>query len=146
MIAVGTLIAYWLDFGFSFLNGDVSWRFPIAFQIFFAILLVIGIILLPESPRWLLRHGHEEQATQILAALNASTIDDEQTQSQKRIILDSIKSLTGAQQHTTFKDVFSRGKGKHLRRTLIGASSQAFQQLGGCNAVIYCKFPHIIFL
>lgn len=37
----------------------------------------------------------------------------------------------------SFKDLLLGGKSQNLRRTLIGASSQAFQQLGGCNAVIY---------
>jgi MFS family permease len=27
MVAVGTLIAYWIDFGISYVDGDVSWRF-----------------------------------------------------------------------------------------------------------------------
>lgn len=35
------------------------------------------------------------------------------------------------------KDLLVQGKKQNLRRMLIGASSQVFQQLGGCNAVIY---------
>ncbi|KAL7274814.1 sugar transporter-like protein [Rhizina undulata] len=137
MIAMGTLIAYWLDFGFSYIDNSSQWRFPIGFQIFFAMVLIAGITVLPESPRWLLNHGHETEATEVIAALNETTIDDPSTQTEKRIILESIQTISGEQNSATFKDVFSRGKGKHLRRTLIGASSQMFQQLGGCNAVIY---------
>jgi hypothetical protein len=33
--------------------------------------------------------------------------------------------------------VFTGGKTQHCRRMLLGASSQFFQQIGGCNAVIY---------
>lgn len=52
MITGGICLSYWVDFGFSFLDPNpVSWRFPIAFQIFFALLLLIFIMDLPESPR-----------------------------------------------------------------------------------------------
>ena len=40
IIAVGTFIAYWLDFGLSYVDSSVQWRFPVAFQILFA---VVGI-------------------------------------------------------------------------------------------------------
>jgi len=52
------MISYWLDFGFSFLDPNpVAWRFPIAFQIFFAAIIVALILELPESPRWLILKG-----------------------------------------------------------------------------------------
>ena len=52
------MISYWLDFGFSFLDPNpVAWRFPIAFQIFFALIILLLILELPESPRWLILKG-----------------------------------------------------------------------------------------
>jgi MFS family permease len=52
MITGGICLSYWIDFGFSFLEpSTVSWRFPIAFQIFFALILLAFILELPESPR-----------------------------------------------------------------------------------------------
>ncbi|TGZ79868.1 sugar porter family MFS transporter [Ascodesmis nigricans] len=137
MIAVGTVIAYWLDFGFSYVDNSSQWRFPIAFQVVFAFLLIGGVMLLPESPRWLLNHDHNEQAGVVLAALNGAPVNDPATLKEKKIIMDSIRKLTSMEAQSGFKDVFSRGKGQHLRRMLIGSSSQMFQQLGGCNAVIY---------
>ena len=35
------------------------------------------------------------------------------------------------------RDILKGGKQQHLRRALVGASTQLFQQIGGCNAVIY---------
>ena len=46
------VISYWLNFGVSYTNSDVVWRFPIAFQILFALIIIVGMIFLPESPRW----------------------------------------------------------------------------------------------
>jgi MFS family permease len=52
MITGGICLSYWIDFGFSFLEpSTVSWRFPIAFQIVFALILLAFILELPESPR-----------------------------------------------------------------------------------------------
>lgn len=50
-IGIGIVLSYWLDFGMSFASGPVSWRFPIAFQMVFAIIVIILIFGLPESPR-----------------------------------------------------------------------------------------------
>jgi len=41
------------------------------------------------------------------------------------------------QQVARNRDILKGGKNQHLRRALVGASTQLFQQLGGCNAVIY---------
>jgi MFS family permease len=45
---VGLCIAYWLDYGLSFASGSVQWRFPISFQAFFAICLVLQTLPLPK--------------------------------------------------------------------------------------------------
>lgn len=53
LIVFGVMISYWIDLGFSFLEpSTISWRFPIAFQIVLALIIVIFIPGLPESPRW----------------------------------------------------------------------------------------------
>jgi hypothetical protein len=133
--------AYWLDFGLSFVNSSVSWRFPTAFQIVFAVILIAGVIWLPESPHWLLAHAeehpeYETRALRICAALNGVGVSDPATIQQKNIILDGINARRRAQVHSS-KEILSMGKKQHLRRALVGASTQVFQQLGGCNAVIY---------
>lgn len=38
---------------------------------------------------------------------------------------------------TKFSDLLTGGRSQHFRRMLVGSSSQVFQQLSGCNAVIY---------
>ncbi|CAH2350671.1 sugar transporter Stl1p [[Candida] railenensis] len=134
MIAIGTVIAYWIDFGLDFVDTSVAWRFPIAFQCIFAVILLVLISNLPESPRWLLTQHREEEALQIMADLNGTEITDPETIAQKEAVYESIRKST---QKVTNRELLDRGRSKNLRRTLIGASSQAFQQLGGCNAVIY---------
>ncbi|GAA5989812.1 hypothetical protein JCM11641_003375 [Rhodosporidiobolus odoratus] len=142
MIATGTAIAYWIDFGLSYVHTSVNWRFPIAFQIVFAILLVYGVIYLPESPRWLMHEGRHVEAQRVIAALNDDRYDSEATIVQTRLIMQSIE-----QSHqlgvVKKRNMFSNGPTQHFRRMLCGASSQIFQQIGGCNSVIY--FCPVIF-
>lgn len=66
---LGIAVAYWIYFGMSFLdngNSDVQWRFLLAFQCFPAILLVLGIKLLPDSPRYLASVGRLDDAREVL--------------------------------------------------------------------------------
>lgn len=141
IIAFGTLIAYWLDYGASFGGPDLAWRFPIAFQIVFGLCVGIPMIFLPESPRFLLTHERYEEAEKVIAALRGYEIDSEETRLERDIIMDSIRAsgFTG-RKTTPFRALLTHGKTQHFRRTMLGASSQLMQQVGGCNAVIY-YFP-----
>lgn len=50
-VAIGTMFAYWIDYGCSYGPDALTWRFPIAFQIVFGLILCIFMCFLPESPR-----------------------------------------------------------------------------------------------
>ncbi|ORY67040.1 general substrate transporter [Pseudomassariella vexata] len=141
VIAFGTVVAYWVDYGCSFGSDDLVWRFPIAFQIIFALIVSIPMIFLPESPRWLLTHERYEDAERVIAALRGYESSGPETALERDIIVDSIRASGGiGQKSTPFKYLFTGGKTQHFRRMLLGASSQLMQQVGGCNAVIY-YFP-----
>ncbi|KAM0695729.1 hypothetical protein Q7P36_004211 [Cladosporium allicinum] len=139
-VAIGTLIAYWIDFGCLYGPPELTWRFPIAFQLVFAF-IVLGITLgLPESPRWLMTKERTEEARVIMASLADKPVEDEEVTLQLNVIADAIRVSGGDGHSTPFKVLFSGGKTQHCRRLLLGAGSQMMQQLSGCNAVIY-YFP-----
>ncbi|KAF4970583.1 hypothetical protein FZEAL_10003 [Fusarium zealandicum] len=141
VIAFGTMIAYWIDYGCSYGSSDLSWRFPIAFQCIFGLVLCISMIWLPESPRWLLTHERYEDAERVIAAIRGFEVDSDDTRMERDIILDSIRASGFAgQKSTPIKALFTGGKTQHFRRMLLGSGSQFMQQVGGCNAVIY-YFP-----
>ena len=48
----GVALGYWMDFGFTRMTNQVSWRFPIGFQAVFAVTSFSGMIFLPDTPRW----------------------------------------------------------------------------------------------
>ncbi|KAF7122287.1 hypothetical protein CNMCM5793_000244 [Aspergillus hiratsukae] len=136
-VAIGTLISYWVDFGASYGPPDLTWRFPIAFQCVFGLFIIIGLWFLPESPRWLFARERYEEGERVIAALMGKEIADHSVQLQKTLILDSLRASGQAGKSTPMSAVFTGGKTQHCRRMLLGASSQFFQQIGGCNAVIY---------
>ncbi|KAF9637735.1 putative sugar transporter stl1 protein [Lasiodiplodia theobromae] len=139
VIAFGTMIAYWTDYGCSYGSQDLSWRFPITFQCLFGLVVAIAMIGLPESPRWLLTKDRHEDAIKVIAALRGHTVDAEETRMEVAVIIDSIRA-SGHVGSTSYRDLLTGGKTQHFRRCLLGASAQLFQQIGGCNAVIY-YFP-----
>ncbi|GAW22774.1 hypothetical protein ANO14919_123170 [Xylariales sp. No.14919] len=75
----GVVVAYWLEFGLSYIdNGETAfrWRFPIAFQIIPLLVLLGAVWFFPESPRYLVKAGRDEEAQYILRRLRGSTGDD----------------------------------------------------------------------
>lgn len=91
-VAIGTLISSWIDFGASYGPPGLTWRFPIAFQIVFGLLIIGGMFVLPGSPRWLFIRERYEEGEAVIAALAAKTTDHPDVQLQRTIILDSIRA------------------------------------------------------
>lgn len=135
MVAVGTFIAYWLDYGLSFTDQNItlSWRLPVALQALFSCILLTGILHLPESPRWLIAKHRHDEACIILGAIESLPPTDDQIEAEKIAIYDGVMRS----QSKGFSDLLSFGKTQHFQRMLIGASTQFFQQFTGCNAAIY---------
>ncbi|RGP61469.1 putative sugar transporter [Fusarium sporotrichioides] len=137
----GVMLSYWVDYGMSFVSNDAQFRFPLAFQIFFAILTFIGILLLPESPRWLINHDRHEEAREVLWSVrkNAKSIskDDESVCRAIAEIQHAINEEREAAQTSSFKAMWKNGEQKFLYRTMLGIGGQFMQQLSGINLITY---------
>lgn len=63
--------AAWTTFGTQHIPSDWSWRVPSLLQGLPAVLQVFLVFLMPESPRWLVSKGRDEQALRTLAYYHA---------------------------------------------------------------------------
>ena len=70
-------------------NSSFSWRFPQAVIIIWATLLLAGTFVIPESPRWLVAKGRDDEALQVLHRLHDhQDLNDVQTSfAQQELIL-----------------------------------------------------------
>ncbi|KAI8359188.1 general substrate transporter [Blakeslea trispora] len=137
LLTVGVAIAYWLEYGLYFVQGQFAWRFPLAFQMVFAIILGIASFILPESPRWLQAHGHEEECKMVLARL-WSDCDTTHPRciAEWEEIRDGIE-LERREGVSSYVELFKKGKMNNRYRVLLGMGGQFIQQLGGINAISY---------
>lgn len=133
-VAVGTLIAYWIDFGLSYAGGSVSWRLPISLQIVFAAYVLIVIIGLPESPRYLISKNKIDEARYILSQVEDVSINDEHLIEEVILVKDANNRF---EKQLSVRELFKPSKHQYLKRMIIGSSGQFFQQFTGCNAAIY---------
>jgi len=134
-VAVGTFLAYWIDFGLSYASGSVSWRLPISIQIIFSVTFLVGILGLPESPRWLVSKGKISEACYVLGKNKGIPYDDDEIIAEITAVRDAVSKFDKKQ--LTIKEIWNSGKHQYFKRMVVGASGQFFQQFTGCNAAIY---------
>lgn len=129
----GVMLSYWVDYGMSYVKNDSQFRFPLALQILFAIITVIGIAALPESPRWLVAHDHHEKARHVLWAVqpDAKSISKDDPRLSRKIseIQAAIQAEREAAQTGSFKAMLKNGEQRFLHRTLLGIGGQFMQQV-----------------
>ncbi|EXJ58730.1 hypothetical protein A1O7_06159 [Cladophialophora yegresii CBS 114405] len=141
----GFCLSNWLTLGFSFCKGSVAWRFPLAFQCFFTLLIWLMCPFLPDSPRLLMRKGKYEEALEVLAALegHGATIDSPSVRAQYENIKD-VLDKEHAQTYTWWQLLTGRGPSGVVRRMILGAWMQAMNQISGINVTSY--FQTYIFI
>ncbi|KAK7753270.1 hypothetical protein SLS62_004789 [Diatrype stigma] len=134
---LGVVIAYWADFGTAAYESSLQWRLPLALQAVFAVLLVLQVVGLPETPRWLVAHDRHDEARRVLAAIAGRPVDDEAVVA--RALLDIQTGLAEEKKGGPFRvrELFAWGDVQNLRRLLITISVQLGQQFSGSNMINY---------
>lgn len=124
MVTVGILAAFLSDTAFSY-SGN--WRMMLMVISIPAVVLILTVVTLPDSPRWLAAKGRFDEASDVLNALhgNAQTAANE---------LSDIKETLKVKQAgwALFK------VNKNVRRAVfLGVLLQAMQQFTGFNVIMY---------
>jgi sugar porter (SP) family MFS transporter len=132
-ITVGLLLAAVVNNSTQKRNDTGSYRIPIAVQFAWAIVLVTGMFILPETPRYLIRSGKPEKAAKSLSKLRRLPVDH-------AAIQDELNEIHANHEHemtlgkASYLDCFKGGIGKRL---LTGCLLQGLQQLTGINFIFY---------
>jgi MFS transporter, SP family, arabinose:H+ symporter len=126
MIVIGISVSFFSNY-FLLAMGPDSWRWMLGIQVLPALLFLLSLMTVPESPRWLLSMGHEQRARAVLAALH----DPLEAQ---RELAEIPASLVVRPSASRLRSLF----GRRLRYVLLFALGIAFfQQATGINAVFY---------
>ncbi|KAJ5865276.1 uncharacterized protein N7529_007192 [Penicillium soppii] len=139
----GISLSSWIGFATSFTDyagGTFRWRFCFACQVIPVCFLVLGTMLIPESPRWLIKEGRNEEAFEIITKLRGDG-DREHSDVQKEIreIVAVVQIEHETQSSSYFKMFLGIGSGDiHIcRRIQLAFWLQVMMQYGtGIAAVV----------
>jgi len=134
-ITAGLLAASLVNLVTCNLQGSSAYRIPLGLQLIWAVVLSLGLLILPETPRYLVKRGHKDAAALSLSRLRRLDITHP-------AIIEELAEIQANHEYEralgpdTYKDVFCGTP--HLgRRTLTGCGLQMLQQLTGVNFIMY---------
>ncbi|KKY30144.1 putative sugar transporter stl1 [Diaporthe ampelina] len=134
----GVMTAYWVDYGMSYVDNHAQFRFPLALQCLFAVLTIALMLVLPESPRWLIAQDRHDDARHILLALLPNKRPDEDFVNREMAeIQHAIDEEREAAHGSSYKALLKNGPQKFFYRTILGVGGQFMQQLSGINLITY---------
>lgn len=131
MIVSGMLLSYIMDFLLKGLPQAWGWRVMLGLAAVPAIILFCGVLRLPESPRFLIKHNNEQEAKKVLSFIRKN--DQEVTDEINDIKSASEKENT-ASEKITWGSLFSS---RYRYLVIAGVGVAAFQQFQGANAIFY---------
>jgi MFS family permease len=130
MLLLGLMLAYWINYGFYFHEGSIQWRFPLLFQIVFAVYVIVITAFLPDTPRWLMLHeSTPDRGLLVLSRLRSRPISDPVVQKEKEEILAAINLETN--EEGTWMDLFRDGGCAANKRFYLALGAQFMQQTSG---------------
>ncbi|ETS80973.1 glucose transporter rco-3 [Pestalotiopsis fici W106-1] len=134
-ITLGLLIASAVNIAVKDMTGAAAYRIPIGLQFAPACVLALGIVLLPETPRYLIKKGRKDDAALSLSRLRRLDITHP-------ALVDELHEIEANHQYElslgppSWND-FLIGAPHLGRRTLTGCALQMLQQLSGINFIMY---------
>ncbi|KAJ5618227.1 hypothetical protein N7528_006870 [Penicillium herquei] len=135
----GFCLANWVTFGFSYVQGGVNRRFPLALQLVFGIIILSTAPWLPEPPRWLISHDRISEADFVIAHIQGK----DATPSSPTVIAERneiLHTYRAERENNLSWGMLLRGQANGpgtLRRFLLGLGTQVIVQLSGVNATSY---------
>jgi sugar porter (SP) family MFS transporter len=126
MIVIGISASFFSNY-FLLDVGEHNWRWMLGVQVFPALLYLLLLSLIPESPRWLVIKGRDQQALEVLTRVGGAAQAQENLQQIRQSL--AAKNLTHG-----WRALFDR----RVRLVMLIALGLAFfQQITGINAIFY---------
>lgn len=143
-ITIGILLANCVVYATENRDDTGSYRIPIAIQFLWAIILAVGLFILPESPRFYVKKGKLEQAARSLARVRGQPIDSGYIKDELAEIIANHEYEKKVVPQTSYIEGWTNCftgsifKGNsNIRRTVVGILMQMMQQLTGINFIFY---------
>lgn len=158
-ITFGIMISYWITYGTNYIGGTgegqskAAWLVPITIQLVPAIILAIGIMFLPQSPRWLMDQGRDEECLHVLAKLRRQPAESPLVQLEYLEIKAQkiFEKRVSEHDHPTLQDGSAKSNfllglaeykslittRSNFKRTAVAVLIMTFQQWTGVNFILY---------
>jgi len=134
-ITLGIFLGYCTTYGTKTYTDSRQWRIPLGLCFAWAILLVVGMLNMPESPRYLVEKHRIDEAKRSIARSNKIPEEDPFVYTEVQLIQAGIEREALAGQ-ASWKELIT-GKPKIFRRVIMGIMLQSLQQLTGDNYFFY---------
>lgn len=133
-VSLGIFISYCINYGTESIHSPSSWRITMGIGFVWAGLLALGMLFLPESPRFAYRRGRPDEAKKVMTKLYGVSdnhrVVAEELQEMKVKLDEEVAAGKAA-----WYEVFTGPR--MLYRTLLGVALQSLSQLSGANFIFY---------
>lgn len=143
-VTIGLLLASCVVYATENRPDTGSYRIPIAIQFIWALILGIGLVFLPDSPRYFVKKGRIEEATAALCRVRNQPADSEFIEAELAEIIANEEYerhiIPDSGWFGSWMNCFSGSlweQKSNLRRTILGTSLQMMQQWTGVNFIFY---------
>jgi MFS transporter, SP family, galactose:H+ symporter len=124
MITIGILAAFISDTLFAYIG---AWRWMLGIVAVPGVLFLLGVLRLPNSPRWLLMRGRKSEAQDVLHELRRD----------KRVVEEEVRDIEEQLRRPQVGWQLFRANSNFRRSVFLGIALQVIQQLTGINVVMY---------
>lgn len=132
-ITIGLLIAAVVLNATKDRDDTGSYRIPVAVQFAFSVILIGGMLMLPETPRYLIKKGKHAEAAKSLARLRRLDVEHPALIEE----LDEIRANHEYEMSLGTASYLACFRAPIRKRLLTGIGLQALQQLTGINFIFY---------
>ncbi|ORX35585.1 low-affinity glucose transporter HXT3 [Kockovaella imperatae] len=132
---LGSTLAYWIEYACTRTRTEAfSWRFPLAFQIVYLVIILTVSSFYPESPRFLAKTGRLDEARDLLTRCRIDP-DPIKIEQEMQGIKSTIRAEATGTAHSYFSMLFKRDKFHTRRRIILGGGIQVLQKLTGIDFI-----------